>query len=269
MAHLHTGCPASSEAISIITNCSADKAAPSVLRSATVDDFCFRSSTPMSEADRITILLFSAAVWKARSSLAHRPFQAEFQARAAHQIAIFFLADRKTTQKKRSSKRNRTRERQEFLALLATLPLDTMSVYTDGSSYGNPGPAGSGFVVFHHDDTPNDYHSCDIGEATNNVAELQAILKSLRLLLARPPRSQLIHFFVDNQYGINVTLGKWKAKSNKKLVLSIQNALSLLRELATMNFFWVPGHARVFGNEVTTHYPCTANFSTLVTILDY
>jgi hypothetical protein len=36
-------------------------------------------------------------------------------------------------------------EKEAFMANLATIPSEDLSIYTDGSSYGNPGPSGSGF----------------------------------------------------------------------------------------------------------------------------
>jgi len=54
-----------------------------------------------------------------------------------------------------------------------------LKIFTDGGSRGNPGPAAIG-VVFQDDEGCEifSHHEC-IGEATNNVAEYQAVISAL------------------------------------------------------------------------------------------
>ncbi len=58
------------------------------------------------------------------------------------------------------------------------------SVYTDGASRGNPGPAAIGAVVY--DESGREAHTVSrrIGRATNNEAEYQAAIAGLEAALA-------------------------------------------------------------------------------------
>ena len=53
-----------------------------------------------------------------------------------------------------------------------------VTIYTDGGSRGNPGPAAIGGVV-ENDDGPLEEFSTYIGEATNNQAEYSALLSGM------------------------------------------------------------------------------------------
>ena len=66
-------------------------------------------------------------------------------------------------------------------ALLNSLSEETVVCYTDGACRGNPGPAGAGALVV----LPGGKRgtgSLELGEATNNIAELTAIDLALTLL---------------------------------------------------------------------------------------
>lgn len=90
------------------------------------------------------------------------------------------------------------------------------TLYADGGARGNPGPAGSGAVVF---DTAGkrvvevaDY----IGETTNNVAEYEAVLRGLRALRAAYPEGYFTHYALlirmDSKLVIEQLKGNYKVK---------------------------------------------------------
>ena len=135
LAHLHS-CNAATFAISIISNNTPNKASVFILQNATPDDYIFRSSC--NDADRLTLLLLSRAIWRTRVDFAAKPFAPSFD-KAAHQIAAIFKELRRATTYK-PKKLDRSRKVREFQALFSLLPPSTL-VYTDGSSLGNPGPA--------------------------------------------------------------------------------------------------------------------------------
>ena len=60
--------------------------------------------------------------------------------------------------------------------------MNTIKVYTDGASWGYPGKAGIGVVIY--DENNFILSSCKeyLGEATNNQAEYKALLKSTELI---------------------------------------------------------------------------------------
>lgn len=111
-------------------------------------------------------------------------------------------------------------------------------VYTDGACTGNPGPAGLGVVVLGK--PARTERSEYLGHATNNIAELTAILRGLELTEG----PVVIH--TDSQYAIGVLTKGWKAKANTELVLSIRAALA---KRGQVRIVYVPGHSGVPLNE--------------------
>lgn len=114
-------------------------------------------------------------------------------------------------------------------------------VYADGACSGNPGPAGVGVVAL-YDDQRRELSEY-IGEATNNIAELTAVLRAVELAseLGRPLR-----LYTDSQYSIGVLTQGWKARANKELVARVQGAL---RAHADAKLFHVRGHEGIALNE--------------------
>src|SRR5579883_755654 len=80
------------------------------------------------------------------------------------------------------------------------LPADAWVAYTDGACSGNPGPAGSGVVLVEPGGKMHEGLEY-LGQATNNVAELTAILRALEWVPADAP-AVVVH--TDSQYAIGV-----------------------------------------------------------------
>jgi ribonuclease HI len=122
----------------------------------------------------------------------------------------------------------------------ADLPEGTLIIYTDGACTGNPGPAGIGVVILDGDERKevSEY----LGEGTNNIAELTAILRALEL--ADPSRVVAIH--TDSSYSIGLLTKNWKAKANKELVAELRELASTFKDL---RFVKVKGHAGIPENE--------------------
>ena len=118
---------------------------------------------------------------------------------------------------------------------------NTVSIYTDGASSGNPGPSGVGILMrfgSHEKEISN-----FIGNATNNVAELEAIRVSL---LEQKKKDLPVRIFTDSNYAYGVLVLGWKAKKNQKLIMSIKNLMSAFRDIKLIK---VKGHEGVEGNE--------------------
>jgi len=113
--------------------------------------------------------------------------------------------------------------------------------YTDGGCSGNPGPAGLGVVLVNGKE--RDELSEYLGHATNNVAELTAVLRALELAEGKPGRL-VVH--TDSQYSIGVLSKGWKAKANTELVLGIREAL---KARPGTRLVYVPGHSGIPLNE--------------------
>jgi ribonuclease HI len=121
------------------------------------------------------------------------------------------------------------------------VPAQAWIAYTDGACSGNPGPAGSGVVLVSPDGKMHEGFEF-LGDATNNVAELTAILRALEWI---PPEARAILVHTDSQYAIGVLQKGWKAKANGELVARAKQAV----EARGARLAYVPGHSGVPLNE--------------------
>jgi ribonuclease HI len=121
------------------------------------------------------------------------------------------------------------------------VPAEGWIAYTDGACSGNPGPAGSGVVLVSPEGKTHEGREY-LGEATNNVAELTAILRALEWI-PEDARTILVH--TDSQYAIGVLQKGWKAKANGDLVARTKRAM----QSRSVRLTYVPGHAGVPLNE--------------------
>jgi ribonuclease HI len=81
-----------------------------------------------------------------------------------------------------------------------------------------------------------------LGTATNNVAELTAILRALEWI---PPVAAAIVVHTDSQYAIGVLQKGWKAKANGELVARTKRVV----QERGARLVYVPGHQGVPLNE--------------------
>ena len=122
------------------------------------------------------------------------------------------------------------------------VPKNAWTVYADGACSGNPGPAGLGIVLIAPDGKTRLEGYEYLGSATNNIAELTAILRAAEIVPADAPF--VLH--TDSQYSIGVLTKGWKAKANQELIASVKSALANRRDYRLV---YVPGHAGVELNE--------------------
>ena len=126
----------------------------------------------------------------------------------------------------------------------------TITAAADGSSLGNPGPAGWAWYV--------DEDTWDAGgwpQGTNNLGELTAIL---RLLEATAETGEELHILADSQCAINV-VSKWRlgwkkrgwTKADKKPIKNLELIQEIDRAMEgrRVTFEWVKGHAGHHMNE--------------------
>jgi len=116
---------------------------------------------------------------------------------------------------------------------------NTVHIYTDGASSGNPGPSGIGVVLQYGEKTKE--ISKFIGNTTNNVAELEAIRTALMELKRR---NLPVRIYTDSSYAQGVLSFGWKAQKNKELVESIRNLLSALKDVTLIKVRGHSGHTQ-------------------------
>src|ERR1041384_777296 len=122
------------------------------------------------------------------------------------------------------------------------VPANAIHVWTDGACSGNPGPAGLGVVVV-GDGTGHREISEYLGEATNNIAELTAILRGLQTV---SDRTRPVIVYSDSAYSIGLLSQNWKAKKNVELVRELRE---LCRQFADLRFVKVLAHSGISLNE--------------------
>ena len=124
-----------------------------------------------------------------------------------------------------------------------------ITIYSDGSSMGNPGPGGYGVVLIagpHRKELSQGYRL-----TTNNRMELLAVIVGLEAL--KIPQS-VVTIYTDSQYVVNSVEKKWVIGWEKKDFKGKKNADLWQRFLKiyrchTVTFKWIKGHAGNQENE--------------------
>ena len=121
---------------------------------------------------------------------------------------------------------------------------DTVIIYTDGACSGNPGPAGVG-VYFEHPERRVEISEF-MGSATNNAAELTAILRALEELDEEKDKDRRVHLYTDSAWCLGALVQGWKIKTNLALLEKTKERLGLFEKVELLK---VKGHAGIAGNE--------------------
>lgn len=104
---------------------------------------------------------------------------------------------------------------------------DTWTIYTDGGSRGNPGPAAYGWVLYDPDGQEHETDGVRIGSTTNNVAEWTGLLRGLEHALERGIRTLSIRG--DSELVVKQVTGVYKVKNATLKPLAEQVAALLRR----------------------------------------
>lgn len=124
-----------------------------------------------------------------------------------------------------------------------------ITMYTDGSSLGNPGPGGYGTLLLF-----GKYRkelSAGYRLTTNNRMELMAVIAGLEALKHKDSDvtiytdSRYIVYAVEKGWLINWIRIRFKNKKNSDLWMRFYE----LYQLHRVKFVWVKGHASIPGNE--------------------
>jgi len=124
-----------------------------------------------------------------------------------------------------------------------------VTVYTDGSAKGNPGPGGYGVVMLYKQ------HRKEVSEGfrltTNNRMELLAVIVALELL--KKEGTQVV-VYSDSKYVVDAVEKGWVFGWEKKHFKGKKNVDLWMRFLRAyrkhkVKFKWVKGHANIPENE--------------------
>tara|TARA_Y100000310_G_C20419581_1_gene686016 strand:- start:23 stop:445 length:423 start_codon:yes stop_codon:yes gene_type:complete len=91
----------------------------------------------------------------------------------------------------------------------------SFSIFCDGGSRGNPGPAAIGFAIKDSQNKILGQVGKTIGRATNNVAEYTAVVEALKWLVNKKMTGNSYQFFLDSKLVVNQLNGRFKVKDSK------------------------------------------------------
>ncbi|TGL92412.1 ribonuclease HI family protein [Leptospira congkakensis] len=114
---------------------------------------------------------------------------------------------------------------------------DTTFIYCDGSSRGNPGPAAIGVSFQNNDGIEFFSISEKIGNATNNVAEWQALYRGMEEAIKQ--NLQKIKFRLDSELVVKQMKGEYKVK-NKDLLVFKTKCESLKSSFLNFDIQYIP-----------------------------
>lgn len=116
------------------------------------------------------------------------------------------------------------------------------TIFADGGSRGNPGPAGSGAVVYDAQGAIVAEVSEFIGQTTNNVAEYTALIRGLEALAEyldeRTPSASVV-VKMDSELAVKQMRGEYKVKHPNLKPLAEQ-AHQRTKLFSTVSFVHVP-----------------------------
>ena len=141
---------------------------------------------------------------------------------------------------------------------------DEITIYTDGSSLGNPGPGGWSAVII--EGTGDTAKVNELGgrenESTNNRMEMTGVLEALKFVEKRKLKGKIVKMHVDSAYVLNgITMwvygwvkNSWQTKAkepvlNKDLWEALYKVENNLKNKYEIEWIKVEGHAGVFLNE--------------------
>ena len=125
------------------------------------------------------------------------------------------------------------------------LKCNAVEVWTDGSSIGNPGPAGAGLLIKAEGRKRGE--SFFLGNSTNQAAELWAIGAAMERVSAAHSAVE-IHIFTDSQFSINCLKRVWHTSKYFHLIELIR-AMMGRYGWNLIKFHHVAGHADIADNE--------------------
>ena len=146
-----------------------------------------------------------------------------------------------------SSKGKKRKDTKEVERKLNSIPPSNIVIYTDGSSFGNPGPSGAGAFIYYPG--KGHFHLFQgLGHGTNNLGELWAAGMALNFIQSFPPPYPNISLISDSSLVLGLLSHGWKSTSFLVLCTQIRSIID--RNHFIIDPIWVPGHYDYYGNEL-------------------
>lgn len=111
-------------------------------------------------------------------------------------------------------------------------------IYTDGGARNNPGPAGIGVVIYEGDKKIGEVKRY-IGEATNNVAEYEALIEGFEEAKRRGVGNRSIEVRMDSELIVKQMRGEYKVK-DKNLKILHGRAKDIAKDFSSVDFVHIP-----------------------------
>ena len=127
----------------------------------------------------------------------------------------------------------------------------SITIYTDGSSIGNPGPGGYGIVMLVDGENFKKEFSQGFKFTTNNRMELLAVIVALETIKIQ---NSNVRIFTDSKYVADAVEKGWVFDWEKKNFKNKKNPDLWIRFLSIykdhkIKFHWVKGHSNDFYND--------------------
>ena len=127
----------------------------------------------------------------------------------------------------------------------------SITIYTDGSSIGNPGPGGYGIVMLVDGEDYKKEFSQGFKFTTNNRMELLAVIVALETIKIK---NSNVSIFTDSKYVADAVEKGWVFNWEKKKFKNKKNPDLWIRFLSIykehkIKFHWVKGHNNDFYND--------------------
>jgi ribonuclease HI len=191
--------------------------------------------TPLSANATTLLLKFNHAVWRAREWHAADP------SRSNPPTTIKALVGLHTT-KHRSFHKQPTTRRNAILTFYhrySTIPKESIITWTDGSTLGNPGPAGAGF---YRSQPSKAAGYAALHNSTNNRAEIYAVR------IATVAANDRHYIITDSTHTINALSKPKPPRTNPTLVEATRQTIKTSQHNTI--FLHVPAHSGIVGNEM-------------------
>lgn len=123
-------------------------------------------------------------------------------------------------------------------AEISAVPMNaSLTMYIDGASSGNPGPAGIGIVIYDHDDRQVGKISSRLGIKTNNYAEYSALIRALSLAVYFQADSVRIR--TDSELIVKQMNGEYQVR-NAQIRKMYERATALVKKIGNVKIEHIP-----------------------------